>query len=154
MAVKKQSINKRILAKALSFTLLLGSVYILSTKPFISFYRVSGSSCSPFYENGDRFIATNWLQGEVGDFVLAMHCDETLIKMLAGKPGDVVKGDDYGFYCNNNLIWAGHSYHFEKKLEADEYFLLGPNYEVSMDSRIFGPVRSKDIIAKAVYTFR
>ena len=38
-------------------------------------------------------------------------------------------------------------------LNQDEYFLMGDNRQISLDSRIFGPVNKRHFIGKALFIF-
>lgn len=75
---------------------------------------------------------------------------DTLIKRVYGLPGEKIKCEKGVLYVNDHKIddpYAnGVTSDFEEvRLASDEYFVLGDNRAISLDSHIFGPVKRKDI---------
>ncbi|MBQ8803377.1 MAG: signal peptidase I [Tyzzerella sp.] len=87
-----------------------------------------------------------------------------LIKRVIGVPGDEIRITQDGIFVNQELLMEdyvteenkGYTYkengYMELTLEADEYFLVGDNRKVSMDSRRFGPVKAEDMLYKQLET--
>lgn len=81
-----------------------------------------------------------------------------LVKKEIGLPGDIINIKDGKVYINGQIY--NEPYIMGKTLPNDltypvtlknnEYFVMGDNREVSLDSRIFGPVDIDRIEAKAV----
>lgn len=82
-----------------------------------------------------------------------------LVKRVIGLPGDEIDIKDGKVYINGKIY--NESYIKGKTLPNDltypvmlkdhEYFVMGDNREVSLDSRIFGPVKIDRIEGKAVF---
>lgn len=94
--------------------------------------------------------------------------NENWVKRVIGLPGDTIYAKDDVVYVNGEAIEEPYldtdyvknyrqrgSYFTEDfnevTLGEDEYFLMGDNRIVSMDSRRVGPFKEKDIIGKDVY---
>ena len=126
--------------------------------PLVTFYRISGSSRMPTFSDGDRVVVSSLGAVEVGDAVIARHEGEALIKRVVALPGDSVELLGGVLFRNGReaegLVspqFLDHSYLPVRYLREGEYFLLGDNRPVSVDSRIFGPVTGHEIIGKVVY---
>lgn len=149
--------NVRIGIALLAMFLVVGVV----DSPLFTFYRISGNSMRPAYHDGDRVIVTSLplLFGgpDLGDTVIVRHDGEVLIKRILGRPGDnlevragVVFID--GVRAEEPPPAGSRDYwsHGPVRLAANEYFLMGDNRRVSVDSRTFGPVAGDSIIGRVV----
>ena len=130
---------------------------------------VAGSSMAPTLRDGDRLqvdrTAFQHRQPSRWELVCALNptdATELCVKRVVGLPGDaialrgaevfvngarVVKLADWGFELrplSASNIWRGRSW----QLGPDEYFLLGDNPPVSLDSRLWGPVSARLLIGK------
>lgn len=145
--------------------LLAGLVFALLDAPLVSFYRVSGSSMMPAYEDGDRVLVTSVpaVSGgiDVGDTVIAEVGGETLIKRVLALPGETVwledghvmrDGQDAVDFVPSTML--DHCTSEAVLLGSDEYFLLGDNRRVSVDSRVFGALPRDAIIGKVLLRFQ
>ena len=86
----------------------------------------------------------------VANLIVDGHKDDTLIKRVYGLPGEKIKCEDGIIYVNDHKIDDPYATNktsdfAEVTLKEDEYFLLGDNRSISIDSRIIGPVKRKDI---------
>jgi signal peptidase I len=90
--------------------------------------------------------------------------EPNIIKRVIGKPGDQIEIREDGVYRNDvrldepyltegtptvirNLAFA------KVKLGEDEYYVMGDNRGVSLDSRSFGPVPKDAIIGEVLIRF-
>lgn len=79
-------------------------------------------------------------------------------KRIVGMPGEHVEIKGFDIYINDKKIDNPYIvYNTERPISEpfddivlgkDEYFLMGDNQAVSEDSRLYGPVKSSDIIGK------
>jgi signal peptidase I len=100
-----------------------------------SVIAVSGQSMVPTFNDTDYVFATILHEDDelaVGDIVILEEDGVYLIKRIAGMPGDTLEAD---YVKGIPAITLG----------EDEYYVLGDNWKVSRDSRMFGPV-SRDRI--------
>ena len=80
--------------------------------------------------------------------------NEKIIKRVIGLPGETIEYNNGKLYINNKVVEDkyndGTTFDFKKVvLGEDEYFVLGDNRAVSIDSRRLGPIPKKDILGKA-----
>lgn len=117
---------------------------------------IRGWSMYPALAPGERLLFNRWAYcsnpPQAGDVVLATspsRQNELIVKRVAALPGDRVAIDEAGHLVKNlpqsdvsrrAAAWT---------LGEDEYFLLGDSPELSTDSRQFGPVNRRNILAKA-----
>jgi len=137
----------------------LGLALLLRATVFTS-YRVAGTSMRETLQDGDRILVCEpaWLAApDVGDAVVAQVEGEVLVKRVAAGPGDRI-GMQQGHVLRNGaavresipvLLDCADSFP-EVALGTDEYFLLGDNRRVSVDSREFGPVHQKQLLGRVL----
>jgi signal peptidase I len=101
--------------------------------------------------NGNEYMILNKL-GEINryDIVVVATENEELIKRVYGLPGEKISIENGEIYINDKKIEDQYAYGNTSSYEAitlgdDEYFVLGDNREVSLDSRIIGPVKKENI---------
>ncbi|HZJ71869.1 MAG TPA: signal peptidase I [Planctomycetota bacterium] len=122
-------------------------------------YRVAGASMREALQDGDRIVVAShpWLVQPVlaGDTVILRVDDEVLVKRVMACPGDCI-AMDRGHVLRNGapVVEAipapleGSDSFPEYHLRGDEYFVLGDNRRVSIDSRDFGPVHGWQVMGK------
>ncbi len=106
--------------------------------------------------NGNEIMILNKLsEYQRYDIVVANLMSEgkkidTLIKRIYGLPGEKIKCENGIIYVNEKKVEDKYGYgkteDFEEiTLGFDEYFILGDNREISLDSHVFGPIKEKDM---------
>lgn len=152
----KKSIIKEILSYVIIILIvLLVKMYIVSP------IRVNGSSMYKTLHDQDVMILNEFIyyfnDVERFDIVVIDEDDQYIIKRVYGLPGEKIKCVGGNIYINNKKIKD--KYASSKTEDFDEvvigkneYFVLGDNREVSLDSRMFGTYSKKDIIGKASFT--
>lgn len=75
---------------------------------------------------------------------------DNLIKRVIGLPGETIKYRNNKLYINNEVIEDVYAYgntnNFKEiTLGKDEYFLMGDNREISLDSRLLGVIKHQEI---------
>ena len=114
--------------------------------------KVNGNSMYPTLD-GNEIMLLNKL-GEIDRFdivvVLLDENDHHLIKRVIGLPGETIKISNSKIYINGKKLeddfGYGRTYNVDAvTLGEDEYFVLGDNRVVSIDSRVFGKVSREEI---------
>jgi len=107
-------------------------------------------------------ISYRFKEPQRGDIVVFKYPNDTkqyFIKRVIGLPGERVKIENNQVYINGTklnepylapgtetvLPLRGYG---DVELGSDEYFLLGDNRNESLDSRIFGPVKSDLLVGR------
>lgn len=150
--------------KKLNFWLDVVLIVAASSAMMYAFFwpvRVTGNSMSPAVNSGNQLIASRFLgsfgQLRAGDVVMVRLDDGIAIKRLAAAPGDHILLEANRLYINGVLAnWeiigqAGTT--VDQTLGDDEFFLLGDNLNISTDSRHFGPVNNRQIMAKILIRY-
>ncbi|MBI4881621.1 MAG: signal peptidase I [Planctomycetes bacterium] len=125
--------------------------------PVLALYRISGNSMLPAFENGDRVLVTTLGGIGVNDAVIVRLGGETLIKRVVAAPGDDVALVSGLLFRNGRPADpVAPSYRDDScagltALGQDQFFVLGDNRSVSVDSRTFGPVERRAILGRVVY---
>lgn len=133
-------------------------------QPFV----VTGDSMRPNFQPGNYLVIDEITyrlrdpgRGEVVVLRFPRDPSQFFIKRLVGLPGERIvidsgrvavfsAGDtvgrvlDEGYLPNNHITYGK----IERQLARDEYFVLGDNRLSSSDSRIWGPLRRKDIVGR------
>ena len=110
-------------------------IVVILVRTFIATpVRVNGSSMYPTLK-GNEIMLLNKL-GQ--------------IKRIIGLPGETVEIKDNDIYINDKKIedkyGYGVTYNIDKvTLKKDEYFILGDNRKISLDSRVFGTIHKDEI---------
>jgi signal peptidase I len=101
---------------------------------------------------------------ERGDIVITPDPSDPstdLIKRVVGVPRDRIQSRSGNIYVNDRLLVEPYVNQGERSIDtwpnsgqdltltSDEYFLMGDNRNHSRDSRMFGPVKRDQIIARA-----
>lgn len=112
---------------------------------------VDGNSMSPVLENKQLVLASKNCSGiNYSDIIIVKASDKKkLIKRVAALSGDTV-GSLNGKLIINDIVMNNYDYETDNvkyTLSDEEVFILGDNYNDSIDSRVFGPVYKEDIVA-------
>lgn len=112
--------------------------------------KVNGSSMYNTLEGNEIMLL--WKIGDLNrfDIVVAKTEDDTLIKRLYAFPGETIECKNGKIYINDEEIKDnfafGETADFPKvTLKEEEYFLMGDNRLVSLDSRRIGPIKRNQI---------
>ena len=142
--------------------MMLLDLYLIFKKAISMAMIVNGYSMWPLIRSGDRvyferfsYVYKNPI---VGDVVLIKEPSEknvNAIKRVVAVPKDKVFISEKEIFINGIFLWD-HTFIPEDSppgkswvLETNEYFLLGDNLNLSIDSRYYGPVVRDAILAKA-----
>lgn len=141
--------------------------YILSNFVIVNARVPSGSMVSTI-NIGDKVIgfrlSYTFSDPKRGDIVMfnAPDKENTIyIKRIIGIPGDKIVISDNQLYINGELQdepyvkkgWNRNGGTTEYVVPEGEYFMMGDNRDNSSDSRVWGTVKKKDIIAKAIFRY-
>lgn len=130
--------------------------YLFPFFGIMEFCRVSGDSMFPTLKDKEVIISSRiGMELERGDIVIVEHDGVYVIKRIIGLPGDRIKVKDNLVYIDDQLykeeyIYAEQNIYddVEIKLNDDEYFILGDNRGVSIDSRQYGSININDIVGE------
>ncbi|MBQ4343090.1 MAG: signal peptidase I [Erysipelotrichaceae bacterium] len=136
---------------------------------FLGIAQVEQSSMVPNFAEGD-IVVFNRLEKDYGfgDVIIAQSIEKQslIIKRIIGTPGDTIEiTDNQQILINGEPIresWQSNGKLAQGRaslpitLKEGEYFVLGDNYEVSLDSRHteIGNVQEENILGIVVYRFK
>ena len=114
---------------------------------------VSGESMVPTLDGGELMLLKKYdTNYERFDIVVVNKNVEgdNLIKRVIGLPGETIKYRNNKLYINDEEIEDIYAYgetgNFKEiTLGSDEYFLMGDNREISLDSRSLGIIKKQEI---------
>ena len=115
--------------------------------------RVNGPSMDKTLKDGEIMILNKIAKIKKNDIVVVEIPNDKIIKRVIAIPGESIYCKDGIVYVNDKEIeenyTSSETEDFEKVfLKDDEYFVMGDNRKVSMDSRKLGPIRKENIIGK------
>ena len=166
--VKKVEVKSNKFTRRDLITLILLVVFVVLpirffiAQPFI----VSGQSMDPTFADGQYLIVDqmsyNFHTPARGDIVIFRYAGDTskfFIKRVVGLPGETVKingnvisikkpGEEYSVLKENYIVEVFNA-NGEWKVDSDEIFVMGDNRNNSLDSRYFGPIKTKTITGRA-----
>lgn len=128
-------------------------IVVILVRTFIATpVRVNGTSMYPTLK-GNEIMLLNKL-GHIDRFdIVVLKIDgkeDNLIKRIIGLPGETIEIMNGDIYINDKKIedkyGYGITYDIDKvTLKKDEYFILGDNRKISLDSRVFGTINKNEI---------
>lgn len=140
---------KKILKDLVPYIVILVVVVLIRTfivTPII----VDGDSMSPTLTDGEMMLLNKLGSIERNDIVVINNEEGYIIKRVIALPGESIECRDGVIYINDEKYddnFASKTDDFVKQfLNDDEYFVMGDNRLVSMDSRVFGAVTKKEIL--------
>ena len=118
---------------------------------------VQGTSMVPTLDGGELMILEKFdLNYKRFDIVVVSSSVEgkNLIKRVIGLPGETIRYYNGQLFINDSLVNDTYGYGTTSDFEAvtldeDEYFLMGDNREISLDSRSLGVIKKSEIDGKA-----
>lgn len=123
---------------------------VMVFRVFFDIAYVSGGSMEPVFYEGDILLLRKWGMPQKGDIVAAYieERDYVVVKRILAVEGDYITVACGRVYLNsekvaepvNGMQGGSRRQELEYRLSPDQYFLIGENQEVSVDSRAFGCV--------------
>lgn len=109
----------------------------------------------PVFYEGDILLLRKWGMPQKGDIVAAYieERDYVVVKRILAVEGDYITVACGRVYLNgekvaepvNGMQGGSRRQELEYRLSPDQYFLIGENQEVSVDSRAFGCVEKSAV---------
>ena len=155
--------RRKWIAVAVAVAVVTGFVWFRYTNgqvlaPFLGWdrYRVSGDAMEPTMHDGDVFFCEPLDGSEVaslrvGALVVGVVDGREIVKRVVATAGDTVEGRDGDLLLNSTAEFAdltaqNELFDFDVVTVPDGHvFLVGDNFDGSMDSRAFGPIRYADV---------
>ena len=150
--------NKRIIIFIISLFIIGLLAYIVSTY-FVGVGFINGDSMLPTYNNGNIvLIKKRNYKIEKDDIVVVKKNNLIIIKRIVGVPHDTLIVKEGKLYINNevnakyNNIQDEGILKDEVVLNKNQYFIIGDNYNNSIDSRSneIGIIEKNNIIGKII----
>lgn len=126
-------------------------IVVLLIRAFVATpIKVNGNSMYKTLDGTEFMILNKLANIDRFDIVVVDSHSDELIKRIYGLPGEKISIENNTIYINDKKLednYAnGETSDYESiTLADDEYFILGDNRTVSLDSRIIGPVKKKQI---------
>lgn len=140
---------KKYIKELLLFLIVL--IFIILVKSYVvTPIIVKGNSMYKTLYGKEYMILNRLSEINRYDIVVLESDNKRLIKRVYGLPGERISIEDNIIYINNNMIEDIYAYgdtsNFDSiTLGEDEYFVLGDNRAVALDSRTIGPIKRNKI---------
>lgn len=123
---------------------------------------VEGRSMMPTLQPGERHLLNHWLPRLVsyqrGDLVVLQEGEggPMVVKRIIARPHETIQLRDDGVYVNGRILHEPYvpkgMYTYSRRMEdrvltlkSDQYFVMGDNRFLSLDSRWYGPVTRSEL---------
>ncbi len=155
--------NKSIIKEILSYVFIILLVIVIRVFIFDP-VRVDGPSMDSTLEDGQVLILNKFIYRKEDikryDIVVIRRDNgEKIIKRVIGLPNETIEIKDNKVYANGKLLDSSFTSSISEdfdisevgfeKVPGDSYFVLGDNREISLDSRVLGPIKKEKILGKA-----
>lgn len=136
---------------ALILILLIAAVFVAVFK--ITF--ISEQSMAPILREGQATLVYKRSHNYESGDIVTFNTDEygVCIKRIIAQPGDTIELKDGVIYKNEILLSpyaCSKDISVTYVLDTGQYFVIGDNYNASIDSRNFGPISQNDIVGKVI----
>jgi signal peptidase I len=128
---------------------------------------VQGRSMMPTLQPGERHLLNHWLAHLIpyqrGDLVVLREGADgsKVVKRIVAQPHETIQLREDGVYVDGRVLHEPYlpegTYTYSRRMEdqalelkEDEYFVMGDNRLVSVDSRWYGPVARRDLLGTLV----
>lgn len=138
------------------FYLILIVIILVVLPHFYCFASVSGKSMYPTLKHNDYLFVSKVSKINSGDIIIIKReaSDDFLVKRVIGVSKDKLEFSSRGISVNGTLLDeqylnTGEEVTYKdyvKVVNEDSYYVLGDNRNHSTDSRIFGDVKSSDVV--------
>lgn len=141
--------TKKIIKDLIPYIIIL--MLVILFRSFIATpVKVDGKSMFPTLSGNEIMILNKLGKVDRFDIVVVKNNNDDLIKRVVGLPGETIEIINNNVYIDgkkiDDIYGSGESSDYAKrKLEKNEYFVLGDNRENSMDSRTIGPIKDTQI---------
>ena len=141
--------------------IIIGGVAILSTNKTlpVDVYVNKGAHMEPAIKDGEQFTAKKSDAYQHGDIViinstgLSQFLGDSLIARVIALPGETIEIKGSQVFVNGSLInepyATGTNQTIKVALGSNQYFVMGDNRAVSIDSRTLGPIEGSKILGIA-----
>ena len=146
--------NKSIIKEILSYVFIILLVIVIRVFIFDP-VRVDGPSMDSTLEDGQVLILNKFIYRKED----IKRYDIVVIKRVIGLPNETIEIKDNKVYANGKLLDSSFTSSISEdfdisevgfeKVPGDSYFVLGDNREISLDSRVLGPIKKEKILGKA-----
>lgn len=151
--------KKNIIKEVLSYVVII-AVALLIKEFVFTLIIVNGDSMVPTLKDNDIMFLDKFSYHfndiERFDIVVCKDNDGYLVKRVIGLPGEVIYFNDNQLYVNGKKIKEDFNHGItndfgEVKIKENEFFVMGDNRDISLDSRKLGSFPRKDILGKTKY---
>jgi len=130
--------------------------------------KVEGTSMNPLLSDQERIFINKFIyrfepisRGDVVVFWYPLDRSKSFIKRVVGLPGENIEIRSGHVYVNgqellDQYVPAGYldgSNYGPRRIQQEDYFVMGDHRDSSNDSRVFGPVPRSYIYGKAVFAY-
>lgn len=138
--------------KSVTESIIIAFLLVAVIHMFFELAYVSGESMLPTFEDGEILLVKKWAVPQNEDVVTA-YIEElgyVVVKRVIGVEGDSIRITSDAIYRNGEILQKFTDCEIENKayevnIPEGYVFLMGDNWEHSIDSRNFGCVSTDDI---------